>query len=359
MPKPKNALKLFLVQRPLYEDFTRKLEILLIELLRLKKINYQLIESRAKSIESLQKKLSGPGKSYDNPLDIIPDLSGIRIIVYYNDDIDRVNHIINEEFDVVEIERSHQPEVYEVDKFGYISIHFVVRLSEERKKLTEWTSYKDLHSEIQVRTVLQHSWAAISHALQYKREADVPLKSQRRLFRLAGLLELADEEFAVLRNEQKESKSEAKKSLKDKGKIVDLDSATVLEYLNSWDNFPSIINKIKKYGYKLEGSELDDELDGELDDLKYVGVVVQHAKRLAIHTINDLESVLNFDPLPFLNKIRIEKGNTWTVSRSFVLFLLLIRSKFEEFSVDYLVNEGWDENIAVRVISGAIADAKA
>ncbi|MCH9054192.1 MAG: hypothetical protein IIA72_24655, partial [Proteobacteria bacterium] len=243
MPKPKNALELFLVQRPLYEDFTRKLEILLIDLLKLKKINFQLIESRAKSIESLQEKLSGPGKSYDNPLDTIPDLSGVRIIVYYNDDIDRVNHIIDEEFDVVELEGSHQPEVYEVDKFGYISIHFVVRLSEQRKKLPEWTSYKDLHSEIQVRTVLQHSWAAISHALQYKREADVPLKSQRRLFRLAGLFELADEEFTALRNEQYESKSEAKKSLKEKNKIVELDSATMLEFLNSWDKLPSIINE--------------------------------------------------------------------------------------------------------------------
>ncbi len=69
MPKPKNALELFQVQRPLYEDFTRKLEILLIDLLKLKKINFQLIESRAKSIESLQEKLSGPGKSYDNPLE--------------------------------------------------------------------------------------------------------------------------------------------------------------------------------------------------------------------------------------------------------------------------------------------------
>ncbi len=351
MPKPKNALELFLVQRPLYEDFTRKLEILLIELLKLKKINFQLIESRAKSIESLQEKLSGPGKSYDNPLDTIPDLSGVRIIVYYNDDIDRVNHVIDEEFDVVELEGSHQPEVYEVDKFGYISIHFVVRLSEERKKLPEWTSYKDLHSEIQVRTVLQHSWAAISHALQYKREADVPLKSQRRLFRLAGLFELADEEFTALRNEQNESKSEAKKSLKEKDKIVELDSATMLEYINSWDKLPSIINKIKKHGYELA--------DDDVDDLKYVGMVVHHAKRLAINTISDLESVLNFDPLPFLSKIRAEIGSTWEVSGIFILFLLLIRSKFEEFSVDDLVNEGWDDHIAARVINGAIADAKA
>ena len=351
MPKPKNALELFQVQRPLYEDFTRKLEILLIELLKLKKINFQLIESRAKSIESLKQKLSGPGKSYDNPLDTIPDLSGVRIIVYYNDDIDRVNHIIDEEFDVVELEGSHQPEVYEVDKFGYISIHFVVRLSEQRKKLPEWTSYKDLHSEFQVRTVLQHSWAAISHALQYKREADVPLKSQRRLFRLAGLFELADEEFTALRNEQNESKSEAKKSLKEKDKIVELDSATMLEFLNSWDKLPSIINKLKKHGY---------ELDDESDELKYVGIVVHHAKRLAIHTISDLESVLNFDPFPYLSKIRIRKYSAWKVSRSFILFLLLIRSKFEEFSVDDLVaDEGWNETIAARVINGAIADAKA
>jgi len=52
--------------------------------------------------------------------------------------------------------------------------------------------------------VLQHAWASISHALQYKQEQDVPTVSRRKLFRLSALLELADEEFLSLRKEQTE-----------------------------------------------------------------------------------------------------------------------------------------------------------
>jgi hypothetical protein len=54
---------------------------------------------------------------------------------------------------------------------------------------------------VQVRTVLQHAWASISHALQYKQEDDIPRALRRRLARISALLEVADEEFAELNRE--------------------------------------------------------------------------------------------------------------------------------------------------------------
>lgn len=53
--------------------------------------------------------------------------------------------------------------------------------------------------ELQVRTGLQHAWAAIEHKLQYKNQVDVPEPLQRKLFQISALLELADDEFAYLR----------------------------------------------------------------------------------------------------------------------------------------------------------------
>jgi putative GTP pyrophosphokinase len=67
--------------------------------------------------------------------------------------------------------------------------------------LPGWAKYKGLKAEFQVRTILQHAWDAISHKLDYKPESPMPRQNRRRLARLAGLLELADDEFSNLKKQ--------------------------------------------------------------------------------------------------------------------------------------------------------------
>lgn len=55
--------------------------------------------------------------------------------------------------------------------------------------------------EVQVRSVLQHAWAEIEHDLGYKSETNIPRLLRRRFSRLAGTLELADDEFTRIRRE--------------------------------------------------------------------------------------------------------------------------------------------------------------
>jgi ppGpp synthetase/RelA/SpoT-type nucleotidyltranferase len=87
------------------------------------------------------------------------------------------------------------------DRFGYQSLHYVAALSVARTGLAEYGRFTGLRVEIQIRSTLQHAWAEIEHDLGYKSAAGVPRDIRRRFSRIAGLLELADEEFSVIRRD--------------------------------------------------------------------------------------------------------------------------------------------------------------
>lgn len=180
--------------RPVYEKLTLKLQVLFDELLKSEGIK-ATIESRTKEIKSLEGKIGRPGKAYTDPLRQVTDLSGIRIILYSIADLETVDKLIQREFKVDPTNSVNKLDQLEPDRFGYLSQHFIVQVGDSRRLLPEWAGLGDLWAEVQVRTVLQHAWAAVEHFLLYKNERDVPKMLRRRLFRLAALFELADEEL--------------------------------------------------------------------------------------------------------------------------------------------------------------------
>ena len=58
----------------------------------------------------------------------------------------------------------------------------------------------ELRFEIQMRTALQHVWSTLDHDTAYKGNVKIPNEYRRQFNRLAGMLELIDEEFSRLRN---------------------------------------------------------------------------------------------------------------------------------------------------------------
>lgn len=180
--------------RPRYEKLTQKLQDLLTMLLESQGIKAN-VEGRTKDVASFGNKISRPGKAYTDPLRQITDLSGLRIILYSLSDVEKVGNLVQSEFKVDPTNSVNKFDQLDADRFGYLSKHFVVQLGDSRKYLPEWTDLCDLWAEIQVRTVLQHAWAAVEHFLMYKSERDVPKILRRRLFRLSALFELADEEL--------------------------------------------------------------------------------------------------------------------------------------------------------------------
>lgn len=331
----------FVRRRPVYDCFTLKVKQLLESLVKLQSIKIHIIEARTKTVESFRDKITRPEKNYDRPLEQISDISGVRIILYYLDDLEKVETCLRANFSIIEKESQNKQKSYSPHEFGYMSYHFVLHLNSARSKLPEWKDYKGLKAEVQVRTVLQHSWAAISHALQYKREGDVPTELRRKLFRLAGLFELADEQFVELKVAHETLREKRVRSFKElKGKTK-LDQITVREFLDSWDKVSELRNSLKDYGF-------DFDYENGID---FVPEIVEESNRLGIDTIEELQNSISFDYKPFLTGITDVRG--WDVSISFVVYLLLIKSNINNFSLEYLQKMGWTKDIAITVLAVA------
>lgn len=186
--------------RPLFVDFTTAIERLLHQLLTEASIPYVQIEARTKEIPNFIAKLRRKDSKYEEPLAEVTDLAGVRIVLYYLDDVERVGELIEKQFTLDSENSIDKSAALDPDRFGYLSVHHIVRMSSAREGLPEWKRYAGLCAEVQVRTVLQHAWAAISRKLAYASVREAPRDLQRSLNRLSALLELADDQFLDVRS---------------------------------------------------------------------------------------------------------------------------------------------------------------
>lgn len=325
---------------PEYETFASRIKSLLLDMLNDLNTKVHFAESRAKSVDSFTKKLNRPGKSFEKPLDEIPDLAGVRIVLYYLDDIQHVGDMIKREFEIIEEVTEHQADHYSPDQFGYLSMHYVVKLNTVRGALKEWKNFTTFRAEIQVRTVLQHSWAAVSHALQYNREGDVPHRLRRQLFRLAGLLELADEEFVAIRDTKERITTTTQATSEQELKKAALDAPIIWKWMKTSSQLVDARSLMMSIGYVFE---YEDPAAG--DD--FVGTVVEECERLNIPTVDELETALNYDKERFLKGV-FKEG--WQVDGSFSVYLLLIGAFPDSFSLEHLVGGQWDKDSAATLI---------
>ncbi len=127
-------------QCALYSDFTEKIEKLIRDLIKEKSIKIHSIPSRLKNSDSLKKKLDRKEREYSKLSDIT-DISGIRVITYFADDVDAVAKVIEEEFDIDRENSVDKRALLDPDRFGYISLHYVAKLPNSRLQLTEYRRF--------------------------------------------------------------------------------------------------------------------------------------------------------------------------------------------------------------------------
>lgn len=203
------------------------------------------INARVKTEESLEKKITSKGK-YNNLSDI-HDIIGIRIILYFESDINKIASIIASEFEIDRINSIDKRERDDPAQFGYMSLHYIVALSENRLALPEYEAYRSMKAEIQIRSIIQHAWAEIEHDLGYKSELDIPKKIRHDFHRLAALLEQADEGFSKIREavtNYEAAVSEQIGSPSEDFKGLEIDKSTLPIYMTSIRLVSKIDNKI-------------------------------------------------------------------------------------------------------------------
>ena len=180
------------------------------------------VTTRIKTEQSLAGKLERKGHKY-NSLEDITDLVGARVITFYTDDVDRIASIAEKLFEIDWTNSVDKRKLHQLDSFGYNSLHYICRMPGYHYRF-----------ELQLRTTLQHAWASINHDSGYKSDIDIPGEYKRRINRLAGLLELADDEFSRIRAELTDYRRRVQKLVQN-GKLddVSLDSDTFRSYMQA------------------------------------------------------------------------------------------------------------------------------
>ena len=184
---------------PIYERLSHLVDETIRKALDSQNLKVTAMEHRIKTGSSLAGKLELKGNKYKT-LDDVTDIVGVRIVTFYSADVDKVAAIVNETFDVDRRNSVDKRKLHRLDSFGYNSLHYICRLPKSVVDDPDMPQLNTLPFEVQMRTALQHVWSTLDHDTAYKGDVNIPKEYKRQFNRLAGMLELIDDEFSRLRN---------------------------------------------------------------------------------------------------------------------------------------------------------------
>lgn len=224
------------------------------------------IEHRVKSEASLAEKLVRNGDWYQK-FDDLTDILGARVICFFNDEVDRLGKMIEENFTIDWKNSSDKRALIRADSFGYLSLHYTCFLTKGSGYPDELCDKK---FEIQIRTILQHTWAAIEHDIGYKSEFGLPREYERGFSRVAGLLELADDEFIRLRDGMRAYTEDIREKIKEnRAGDVAMNIVSLNEFVLHNEPMCNLVAEIAA----LNGSEIRTvSPDNYIEQLKWLGI---------------------------------------------------------------------------------------
>lgn len=166
-----------------------------------KDLNFFLKQSpihRVKDSSSfLDKAFYRPNKEYDNPYNDIEDKVGCRFVVLLLEQIEELTRIIRTSDHWSYIECRHFGTERRKDPllFTYQSVHYVVR-SRCDFEHNGLNIKAETPCEIQIRTLLQHAYAELTHEAIYKAKTIVEPEVHRTVAKSMALIETTDDFFS-------------------------------------------------------------------------------------------------------------------------------------------------------------------
>lgn len=229
-------------------------------------IHTMQIAHRVKTADSVSGKLARKPDKYATASDLT-DIVGYRIICYFTDQIDMISSIVEDLFVIDRDNYVDKSKMLKPNAFGYLSVHYICSL----KPSDEYPdSLTKIRFEIQIRTVLQHTWAEIEHDLGYKNEFGVPHHVRREFSQMASLLEVADAGFGRIKRELDRYSCIVIERLRT-GNVTDIqiDSLSLREFMRYNEDFVNFTNSIAA----ISGAQLTEvNADPYIRQLEFFGI---------------------------------------------------------------------------------------
>ena len=185
----------------------------------------EVVDGRVKSIESILDKMHRKDVALGEIEEKIEDIAGVRIICQFVEDIDRVVHMIKMRTDMEVLQEKDY--VSHMKASGYRSYHMIIRYT-----VNTIQGPKDIHAEIQIRTMAMDFWATVEHSLQYKYKGNIPEFVQKKLIDASEAIIGLDQAMSDVRDEIMDAQNTHKKK-----------ENLVKDILNNIQNLYKVANK--------------------------------------------------------------------------------------------------------------------
>lgn len=160
----------------------------------------EFVTGRLKSVESIcHKSRRWSVDLNDNLGKALTDITGVRIVTKFIDDIRVVADMIQERPDMNVIQIKDY--IAFPKESGYRGYHIIVEYP-----LVTARGPKTIVAEIQIRTLAMNFWATIEHTLNYKYEGTIPQDIRSRLIESAKASFALDDEMNKIRDEVKDTR---------------------------------------------------------------------------------------------------------------------------------------------------------
>lgn len=158
--------------------------------------------SRIKERKSIDIKLEKKWEKYKSEGKKMQDIIGIRIVLYFKDDIEICIRLLKELFEVDNYEHDRP----DTETFKPQRINYVFRIPQDVFMISEDASQKcliDNTFEVQVRTIFSEGWHEVEHDIRYKYKEDWEDEEflSREFNGLMAVLEVCDNNILSICND--------------------------------------------------------------------------------------------------------------------------------------------------------------